>query len=619
MLIQVGYAGAEGQQAVGSQMAGARAGEDDASSTRDEGSLLRAFLVVYLSAALLLLFDLADGTTFFADVDDVLRGVQIRQLMSPSGSFWDLRMPVIYSPGVYVSPWSRLVDLPYAAVASLLTPLASRNGAITAAFLIWPPILLSLYALFASMIWTRIVPLVDGMDHVRVAAGIFGMALAVWEFGPGRIDHHNFQIVALIGVAAGLVRFDRIGGMMAGVGTVLSVAIALEGLPFLFILFGGLVLAFVTGMGRSAETLSGASAAIFIATIPTALALLGPVGAMSTQCDAFSAPYIGLLVGVSGVSWLACRFFAHASGGVKLAAIAIPAVGVIAATGIMYPECLAGPYAGMDPLAKQLWFDRVPQEQGLLRYVGNTPLPGLVLIGVFLTVLVLSAPRVISDLRVREPGLAIVYVTAIASLVLAICLLRYVRFPFVFAALFVPVALRQVNAASERAGGVSRSTLGAAAAVVALMTGLWSISRPQQVFGDAVQAMSMNDCVKADLSAVSRLGNGHLLSPPVLAMSVLAQPMPSGLTIGPIPFHRASHGIAAAFETLTTGDADTRRKNLAPFDYVAFCLAPVQAPTGSAPLYDALSRGTDWPGLVRLETGPANPFQLFRIDHANLR
>ena len=95
--------------------------------------------------------------------------------------------------------------------------------------------------------------------------------------------------------------------------------------------------------------------------------------------------------------------------------------------------------------------------------------------------------------------------------------------------------------------------------------------------------------------------------------------MPSGLTVGPIPFHRASHGMANAYTAFITTDPETRREALAPFDYVAVCRFPAQAEPGSAPLYDALSAGKDWPGLARLETGRANPFQLFRIDHANLR
>ncbi|WP_430251413.1 hypothetical protein [Neorhizobium sp. DAR64860/K0K1] len=600
-------------------MAGARRGEAGASSTRQERSLLRIFFVVYLTAILLLLLDLSDGRLFFADVDDVLRGVQIRHLLSASGSFWDLTLPMIDSPGIYVSPWSRLVDLPYAGLSLLLTPLLGRDEAISASLLIWPPMLLSVYGLFVAMIWKRIAPITEGIHHLRLAAGTFAMLYAVFEFSPGRIDHHNFQIVALMAVAYGLVRFDRIGGIVVGVGTVMSVAIALEGLPFLVIMLGGLVVAFVSGATRAAETLSAASATICIATVPTALVLLGASGTMSTQCDAFSAPYIGLLVGLSGTSWIACRCFADASGWVKLAVLAAASIGVIVATGISFPECLAGPYVGMDPLAKQLWFDRVPQEQGLLHYAGGSPLPGIMLIGIFVTILVLAAPRVLNEVRAGNPGVAIVFVTAIVSVVLAICLLRYIRFPFVFAALFVPLALRHIDEESRQPGRAARTVLGVGGGVVMLILGLWMLSRPQAIHGDAVQAMTVGDCKTSDLSAISKVGGGHILAPPALAMSVLRNPMPSGLTVGPIPFHRASRGMANAYTAFITTDPETRREALAPFDYVAVCRFPAQAEPGSAPLYDALSASKDWPGLARLETGRANPFQLFRIDHANLR
>jgi len=599
-------------------MAGARRGEAGASLTRQGGSLLRIFSVVYLTAILLVVIDLSDGEPFFADVDDVLRGVQIRHLLSASGSFWDLTLPMIYSPGIYVSPWSRLVDLPYVGLSLLLTPLLGRDEAISASLLIWPPMLLSVYGLFVAMIWRRIAPITEGIHYLRLAAGTFAMLYAVFEFVPGRIDHHNLQIVALMAVAYGLVRFDRIGGIVVGLGTVISVAIALEGLPFLSIMFGGLLLAFLTGTTRAAETLSAASATICIATVPIALALLGPSGAMSMQCDAFSGPYIGLLSGFSGASWLACRFLAGASGWVKLSVIAVASIGVLVATGIGFPECLAGPYAGMDPLAKQLWFDRVPQEQGLLHYAGDSPLAGIVLIGIFVTILALAAPRVLNEVRAGNPGVAVVFVTAIVSVVLAICLLRYIRFPFVLCALFVPLALRHLDETSSQPGRAVRSLLVVVAGVFMLTFGLWMLSRPREIHGDAVQAMTIGDCKTSDLSVISKLGEGHLLAPPALAMSVLMTKVPSGLTVGPIPFHRASRGMANAYTVFISPDPETRRQTLAPFDYVAVCGLPAPSEQGSAPLYDALSAGQSWPGLVRLDTGPANPFQLFRIDHANL-
>jgi hypothetical protein len=340
---------------------------------------------------------------------------------------------------------------------------------------------------------------------------------------------------------------------------------------------------------------------------------------MSMQCDAFSGPYIGLLVGFSGASWLACRFLAGAPGWVKLSVIGVASIGVLVATGVAFPECLAGPYAGMDPLAKQLWFDRVPQEQGLLHYAGDSPLPGIVLIGIFVTVLSLAAPRVLNEARAGNPGLAVVFVTAIVSVLLATCLLRYIRFPFVFAALFVPLALRHIDETSRQPGRAARTVLGVGAGVLMLMFGLWMLSRPREMHGDAVQAMTIGDCKTSDLSAISKVGEGHLLAPPALAMSVLMNKVPSGLTVGPIPFHRASRGMANAYTAFISTDPETRRQALAPFDYVAVCRFPVQAEPGSAPLYDALSAGQSWPGLARLDTGPANPFQLFRIDHANLR
>ena len=73
------------------------------------------------------LFDALDGVNFLGDIDDDLRAVQIRLLVE-GGAWFDRTIPMIQMPEAYISPWSRLVDLPYAIFAANPRPgVASRR------------------------------------------------------------------------------------------------------------------------------------------------------------------------------------------------------------------------------------------------------------------------------------------------------------------------------------------------------------------------------------------------------------------------------------------------------------------------------------------------------------
>ncbi|HLP70393.1 MAG TPA: hypothetical protein VK181_23045, partial [Rhizobium sp.] len=76
-------------------------------------------LIAFAVAALLTAFDVMDGRFYYRDIDDLLRAQQIRTLLD-SGHWYDLTIPTIRMPEVYVSPWSRLVDLPYVVLTLLI-------------------------------------------------------------------------------------------------------------------------------------------------------------------------------------------------------------------------------------------------------------------------------------------------------------------------------------------------------------------------------------------------------------------------------------------------------------------------------------------------------------------
>lgn len=103
---------------------------------------------------LLALLDTIIGVDFFGDVDDWMRNYQIRDLLA-DGQWHDLTLPFIAMPEPYVSPWSRLVDLPYLALTFILSPMMGEEQALLLAYQTWPPFMLVGFALAIYAILSR--------------------------------------------------------------------------------------------------------------------------------------------------------------------------------------------------------------------------------------------------------------------------------------------------------------------------------------------------------------------------------------------------------------------------------------------------------------------------------
>lgn len=225
-------------------------------------SVWRVFLTAYATALVIALLDFADGRNFIGDIDDRLRELQIRHFLSAGGSWHDLSLPMIATPEPYNSPWSRLVDLPYIVITALLSPLIGAEKSLSLSLAVWPPIMLSLFSLLAAVILRPHLKASAMLNYTVIVTSLVLMIFAVWEFVPGRIDHHNSQIIGLMIMLVGLHKWHRSGGLLVGVGTLVSVVISLEGLPFIAVGFIGIILCFLFEVKGARELLFSASACI---------------------------------------------------------------------------------------------------------------------------------------------------------------------------------------------------------------------------------------------------------------------------------------------------------------------------------------------------------------------
>lgn len=592
-------------------------GGANAPAAADRLGFAAGVLIFYAVCLAIVLGDVADGKLYHADVDNEMRVLQIRHLLSGAGAWFDLTLPFVQTPEAYVSPWSRLIDLPYVVLAQLFALAMPAGAAMQLAFLVWPPVLLLAFTVLVVAIVhrltrdLRIPPLVEAGVLVAMAVT---MVIGVLEFAPGRIDHHNAQIVAMLAMALGLLRSDGRGGALVGAGAAVSIVIGLECLPFVALAYGILAAGFVVGIAPARRMLVTASAVMAPTILIAAVAFLGPA-AMSTQCDAFSAPYVVLAVGFSVLLGAVAALLPERVGAAgRLIALSLGAGLLLAAAAMLFPACLAGPYAMIDPLSRALWFERIWQEHSFL-YFYSSGLFVVASLALMAMLLILALPFVLDRLRGGDAGVVAFYLFAAASFVLTLLLTRYVRFPAAIVPLLIPAIVGW-----RLASGESRERTFAMAGALAAALGFAGLSLIAPVVGrsfDAVDYMAFDECNSGEVAIRAGTPPGRIVAPLGLAMP-LAAALPEGFSVAAVPFHRAAPGMRRVFEAFTTHDAAVRRAALQPFDYVAVCRFPLKPEAGDSPLYAALAAGAEWPGLKRLDDG-GNDFQLFRIDHAALR
>jgi hypothetical protein len=567
-----------------------------------------AVAAFWMAGLALTLLDVADGELFYSDFDHRMRALQVRELLE-HGAWFDRTIQAIAMPEAYVSPWSRLVDAPYVFLTLLLQPWFGASEAFHLATLVIPPLLLLGLAVPSVFVMRTI--LGGPVPVLHIVLAVLFMTPAIFEFSPGRIDHHNFQLVLMAAMFAGFVMPDlRVGGLLAGLAVVLSVAVGLESLPFIALGFGVLASFAVAGEDKAVSRLSYSGIAMLTASPLAGLALIGPAAMLGTECDALSAPWLSALMGGGAIiallpaAWQG-RGTAFRAGSL---AIAILVLGLFLAAA--FPSCLAGPYWMIDPVSRAFWLDRVPQEGGVLTFFAHRKFEIILPLVVCMFLAIASVLRAAVAWHSRDAGVLAVWIVAIASLALALVQIRFLRFPPAFLGLFLPFA---IALAARNLRLVSVAALVPALAAALLV----ALVPPVVRLPDAVDLMDADECAGADFSVLDRIAPARIIAPNGLAFAI-AERM-DGNSVAALNFHRASPGIrkvALAFTGVTSAE---RREGLEPFDYVAVCRRDAGIDLSSAPLFAALAAGKGWPGLEPVEPAGEGGLGLWRIVPSAIR
>lgn len=190
----------------------------------------RAALAWSMICALLLVTNMdAIGALRFGHPDDIMRLQQVRDLLGGQGWFDLAQHRVDAATGGVDMNWSRLADLPLAAMIGFLSLFTTGTVAEAIAIVTVPLLALGLAVLLAGRIAWRLLG--------EEAAGLACLAMAlsvplISQMRPLSLGDHGWQVVlALAAMNAMMARNPKTGGWMTGIALALWLAISVEGLP----------------------------------------------------------------------------------------------------------------------------------------------------------------------------------------------------------------------------------------------------------------------------------------------------------------------------------------------------------------------------------------------------
>ncbi len=555
------------------------------------------------------------------DNDSLLRLVQVRDLLAGQ-SWFDLTQYRMGLDGGFVMHWSRLIDLPIAGLVLLVGE--------QAALVIWPLLLLAL-SLFLMI---RAADLIGGAPAVLPAVVTGALALHfVNVFLPGALDHHNAQLALALGAAYALMVGLRDGaaspggaGGVAGVCAALMLAIGMEAAPYAavacavaagcYLAGGDAPIRLARGFGLA---FAGAAAASFVATVPSQ-------DWLAVTCDALSLPQGALAVlGGGGLALATLVPVLRQTVWTRLGALA--ALGVIVALVAIsaFPQCLADPYADLDPVLRQYWLSSVTEAQplGALVRAGELgTIAGYYATPVIaLTILALQAVR---GRLTRET--AVLFAFLAVAVAVSCWQVRGGVFSVTLAAIVLAAWIGRARTLALARPTVAAQLVMAASWIVSISL-LWQLAGVVLEPGDATAATETETETEmaaaadatcyalADHAALAQLPAGTVLTISNLGSTVLHETAHRVLNG---PYHRNNAGNRAALDILMVDPdaAATAARGLG-IDYVALCPgnAETQALARWAPdgFLKALLDGAtpDWLAVVE-GTGTA-PLRIFQV------
>jgi MFS family permease len=526
----------------------------------------RRILLVWLALSALILLAAVQRITEgqFPDPDDALRLVQVRDLLT--GQTWfDTSQYRIDPPGGSPMHWSRLVDIPLAAMIVLLAPLLGQAGAEQAALIAIP--LLT----FATALWFigRLAWRLQGKEAATYALLVCGfMPALLFQFQPLRIDHHGWQIVSVCAALWALAfRKPHQGGAVAGIAMAVGLSISIEILPMAATFAAVLFLRWL----RDHHARWWLVAYLQALAIGLGLIFLLTRGLrdLAQHCDAVSPAHIGFFLvvalGVGAIGWR--------SRATNLALIAWLGLAGAAAVGffaLSSPGCVTTPFGSLDPLVTDFWYIYVMEGQPYWRQQQAQAVPVLVQLLVGLAAALALRARSKDWLRAWWTDYAVLLAGA---LLLSLFVWRSAAFASAIAAIPLGWLLAGLLARFRHAQGAT-AKVGAVALIVLLLapsTPLF-LQRKLVPLEDETQVTHVEEsgcAIREQAAKLDQLAPATLFAPLDIGPAILVKSRHAVVATGHHRAESAMHDVIAAF----TSDPETARKIVGNHggDYIVLC------------------------------------------------
>lgn len=472
--------------------------------------VLFAWLVIYGAAVLMNQGVIA--SLEFRDPDDQLRLQQVRDLLAGQSWFDVHQYRVDPAGGGVAMHWSRLVDVPVAALILLLRPLLGEAGAELAALVAVPG--LTLLAVLAIVGWMAARVLPRGAALLSLAAMGFAVPV-ILQVSPLRIDHHGWQIVLfLAAMAAMLDSNERRGGWITGAALAAWMAISFEGLPLSACIIG--VLAMFALWDAAARPrlvaamlgLATTSAALFLAT--------RGLGDLANHCDAIAPVHLmmfgwgALAIGVAN-AWRPHGRIA------LLAGLATAGGGALALLATTAPQCATGTFDMLDPVVRSVWYDNVQEGKTLFlspwHIVAQHLLPSLAALAV-------AIARVRGTTGPMRRWWLTCALVLLAGVVLAMAVSRAASYPSALATLPLGYLMYTLLTGLRRPPNLAArlgELVGVAALIFALLLPVVPVLALEALVGASLSADKPEAKIacktSAAASAIAALPPGNILAP----------------------------------------------------------------------------------------------------------
>ncbi|MER9753421.1 GtrA family protein [Mesorhizobium sp. M0166] len=530
--------------------------DDGASSWRSEIAL--ALLATLLALAVNAFAGFPELTNAGGDNDNLLRLVEVRDMLAGQGWF-DLHQYRMGLEGGFVMHWSRLVDAPIAAVIIVVSALTGSAAlAENVAQVLWPALLFCLTVFFTARAARSFAG--DGAVLPVVVVGAAALYF-LGIFSPGALDHHNVQLMLSMASLSLLLEAPsrRAAASLSGLCAGLMLAVGMETAPYVATI--GASVATLFALDANDERLiakdfglgfAGVSALVFVATID-------PSAWGQAQCDAFSTvQFVVAAIAGTGLAAIASIEPAGRTRGRRFASLGLLALALATVVVLLFPQCLAAPYANLDPRLKELWLDHIDEAQSLFKLLAEDPAEVVARYATPLIALVLMALRLGCGGWRRQDSL--VGALLVVAFIVSAWQVRGSTFSIAFAV--IPLAAwiakwRQRAEASASRGVALRMAAVWLVSVNAVWTG--AAAATSVAFDDSNATVDNGTDVACHRMA-SFAALGRLPGTTVLAISNLGSPILaySGHRVFAGPYHRNIAGNLLVLDAFLGSDADAR-------------------------------------------------------------